>query len=290
MVKKMFGLGKGLGSLIPSNTSSIKPESTKESVFYVEVHKIRPNPDQPRRDFDEKAIEELAASIRKYGVLQPLLVSKKEEESSRGLNVFYELIAGERRLRASQKAGLPQVPVIIRNDIADTKSKRLEVALIENIQREDLNAIEAGEAYERLQSEFGLTLAEIGNKVSKSREAVNNAIRLLRLPAYIKDTLRAGKITAAHARALLAFDDATRQKTVYDQILAGGFSSKDTEAAAAVSKSRGKKEHRFTELEENLGEKLKVAVLIKGTQRGGNITIKFATHEELNDVVKRIIG
>ncbi len=293
-MKKLFGLGKGLGSLIPASNAGTKSESSKENIFYVEAHKIRPNPDQPRRDFDEAALKELAASIRKHGVLQPLLVSKVEEESARGLNVYYQLIAGERRLRASQLAGVFQVPVVIRDDLPtdgrDAKSDRLELALTENIQREDLNPMEEAEAYERLAADFGLTQAEIGAKVSKSREAVANTLRLLKLPKYIKDALRSGKITAAHARALLAFENESRQKEVYDQILAGGFSSKDAEATAASAKHGSvKQDRRFVELEKNLCEKLSVPVLIRTSAKGGQIIIRFATHEELNGVVKRII-
>lgn len=290
-MKKFFGLGKGLGSLIPAGATHIKPEQAKENVFYVEVHKIRPNPDQPRRDFDETALKELAVSIRKYGVLQPLLVSKMEEESSRGLNVYYQLIAGERRLRAAMQAGIPQVPVIIRDDIANEKGRNLEVALIENIQRKNLNPMEEAEAFERLSTEFGLTQAEIGTKVSKSREVVANTLRLLKLPKYIKDALRSGKITMAHARALLAFDNEARQRQVYDQILAGGFSSKDVEDISSSRKGSGrdKEDRRFVELERNLGEKLNAPVLIRSGMKGGRIIIRFATHEELNGVVKRII-
>ena len=292
MTKKLFGLGKGLGSLIPANTASMRPENVKENVFYVEVAKIRPNPEQPRQDFDETALKELSASIRKYGVLQPLLVSKIEEAGPRGLDVFYQLIAGERRLRASQQAGLPQVPVIIRDDLGEEKGKRLEVALIENIQRENLNPMEEAEAYERLQTEFGLTQAEIGAKVAKSREAIANTVRLLKLPKFIRDALRSEKITAAHARALLSFEDENRQKEVYDQIINGGFSSKDVEAVAASAKSGtkgAKKDHRFVELEQNLGSKLNVPVIIKTATKGGQIVIKFATHEELNLIAKNII-
>lgn len=291
-MKKLFGLGKGLGSLIPADTKSLKPESQKENVFYVEVHKIRPNPDQPRHDFDENNLKELAASIRKYGVLQPLLVTKIEESTPRGLNVYYELIAGERRLRASQIAGLPHVPVIIRDDMGDTKSKRLEVALIENIQRADLNPMEEAEAYDRLQNEFGLTQQEIGTKVSKSREVVANTIRLLKLPNYIKEALRGGKITHAHARALLAFADDGKQKEVYNQILTGGFSSRDVESLAANTKpgNKGRKANpKFVELQENLGSKLNVPVVIKAGAKGGQIVIRFATHEELNTIAKAII-
>lgn len=292
MAKKLFGLGKGLGSLIPSPTS--RPETSKENVFYVEVAKVRANPDQPRRDFDQAALKELAASIRKYGVLQPLLVSKMEEETGRGLNVFYQLIAGERRLRASQLAGLPQVPVVIRDEppAGQEKSERLELALIENLQREDLNPMEEAQAYTRLVAEFNMTQDQIAAKVSKSRPAVANALRLLKLPKYIQDALRDGRLTAAHARALLSFEDETKQKAVYDQILTGGFSSKDAEASASADKGNSHKQKpdgRFVELQKNLGEKLSVPVLIKTSTKGGHIMIKFATLEQLNTIAKNII-
>ena len=292
-MKKFFGLGKGLNSLIPAEGTHLRPSTiAKENVFYVEVHKIRPNPDQPRKDFDQESLVELSKSIRKFGVLQPLLVSKVEENTSRGLNVFYQLIAGERRLRASQLAGLPHVPVIIRDELPEQKSERLEISLIENVQREDLNPMEEAEAYERLQNEFGLTHREIAEKVSKSREVVTNAVRLLKLPKYIKDALRDGSITNAHARALLSFADESRQKDVYNQILKGGFSSRDVEEAAASARTttgHGKKDHRFVLLEKNLGEHLCVPVLIKATEKGGQIVIRFADHEQLNTIAKAII-
>lgn len=294
MSKKLFGLGKGLGSLIPQTGSNGKPDTNqKENVFYVEVHKIRPNPDQPRQDFDEAALKELAASIRKYGVLQPLLVSKHEDRTPRGMDVFYELIAGERRLRAAQLAGLPHVPVIIRDDLEHSKSERLELAVIENIQRENLNPMEEAEAYDRLANEFSLTQKEIADKVGKSREAVANTVRLIKLPKYIKDALRSGRITGAHARALLSFDTEDKQKEVYNQILTGGFSSKDVEAQAANNKAGGKSgskaNPKFVSLQKNLGEKLNVPVVIKAGAKGGQIVIRFATHEELNSIAKTII-
>src|SRR3989344_2660410 len=180
-MRKMFGLGKGLNSLIP-NEKHITPELKKDSVFYVEINKVRPNPEQPRHDFDDEGLKELSKSIRKYGILQPLLVSKVEEESNRGVNVYYQLIAGERRLRGAKLAGLPHVPVIIRDDLEEPRTN-LEVALIENLQRTDLNPLEEAEAYDRLAKEFGLTQKEIAEKVAKSREVVANAIRLLVLPS-----------------------------------------------------------------------------------------------------------
>ena len=154
-MKKLFGLGKGLNSLIP-DAKHITPEVKKDNIFYVEVNKVRPNPQQPRHDFDDDGLKELSKSIRKYGILQPLLVSKVEEESTRGLDVFYQLIAGERRLRAAKMAGLPNVPVVVRDDLSPEGEEgrtSLEVALIENVQRKDLNPVEEAEAYDQLRSE-----------------------------------------------------------------------------------------------------------------------------------------
>jgi len=294
-VKKMFGLGRGLESLIP-NAKHIQPESQKESVFYVEINKIRPNPDQPRQDFDQDGLKELSQSIRKYGILQPLLVVKTEEENLRGKNVYYQLIAGERRLKAAKLAGLPSVPVVIRDDF-DKKGVKLEVALVENVQRKDLNPIEEAEAYQRLMKEFGLTQQDVAQKMGKSREVVANAVRLLSLPKDIKESLRAGVLSRAHARALLAFNSEDKQREVYGHIMGGRLSSKDVEQMASSSKpSKSKKSklsaqemNRFQNLEKNLGEMLKVPVLIRSTDKGGHIVIKFATLQELNKVAKRII-
>lgn len=289
-MKKLFGLGKGLGSLIPQN-AEIRPENRKENVFYVEINKIKANPDQPRRDFDEEGIKELSKSVRKYGVLQPLLVTKIETETPKGLEVSYQLIAGERRLRASQVAGLPQVPVIIRDEF-EHKQDRLEVALIENVQRKDLNPVEEAEAYDRLAKEFGLTQKEIADKVSKSREVVANAVRLLNLPKDIREALRADKLSRAHAKALLAFNDDKKQREVYNQILAGGVSSKDVESMASSAKpnkKRVKKDNKFSTLEKNLSETLEAPVLIHASEKGGKIVVKFATLEDLNKIAKSII-
>lgn len=289
-MKKLFGLGKGLGSLIPASRT-IKPESPKENIFYVEVNKIKPNAEQPRRDFDEKGIEELAKSIKKYGVLQPLLVSKVETETLRGLDVSYNLIAGERRWRASKMAGLPHVPVIIRDDFEE-KKVRLEVALIENLQRKDLNPVEEAEAFVHLVKDYGLTQQEIAEKVSKSREVITNSIRLLNLPKDILEAARSGKISRAHARALLAFNDEKKQREVYAQILAGGLTSRAIESMASAIKSSkpiSKKDNKFFDLEKNLGEMLSAPVLIKVSTSGGKIIIKFASLEELNKIAKSII-
>ena len=293
-MKKMFGLGKGLSSLIPSSKNS-KPidDSKKENIFYVEVNKIRPNSDQPRQDFGIEGIKELSKSIKKYGVLQPLLVCKQEETSGKGLDVYYQLIAGERRLKAAQLAGIPNVPVVIRDDF-NTSHQRFEVALIENIQRKDLNPMEEAEAYDKLQRQFGLTQLEISAKVSKSREVVTNSIRLLKLPSDMKDSLRAGILSRTHARALLAFNNEERQREVFNHILGGKLSATEVEQMAATIKGPRKKiptalTNRFIELQKNLGNTLQVPVVIKNSEKGGKIIIKFADLKELNKIAKNII-
>lgn len=298
--KKLFGLGKGLGSLIPDAVADAV-NGKRENIFYVEVSKIQPNPDQPRSDFDQDSLAELARSIRKYGVLQPLLVSKIEQDLPRGRAVKYQLIAGERRWRASQLAGLPQVPVIIRDDLtpegSNTKSKRLEVALIENLQREDLNAIEQAEAYVRLASEFGLRQAEIAEKVGRSREAVANIMRLMNLPDYIKDAVRAGTLPGTAARGLLPFQkDPDRQRKMYDALISGGFNSRDVEnAASAVKAAVGRRiirhNEKYDDTMDALSKYLGAPVIIRvphGTAKTGQIVIRFASQEHLDELVGKI--
>jgi len=289
-VKKLFGLGKGLNSLIPSGNKNIRPSEARESVFYVETHKIKPNPKQPRKDFDKKGLEDLAGSIKKYGILQPILVAKEESDTPRGLDVQYLLLAGERRWRAARLLNLPQVPVIIKDSVGDEKIK-LELALVENLQREDLNAMEESEAFGRLQKDFNLTQKEVGERVGKSREAVANSIRLLELPSDIKESLRAGKISRTHARALLAFKDEGKQREIYKQILSGKLVTKETEQVAAEhsGKKNKKTDGRFKELEKNLSGTLGTLVFVKNSDKGGRIVIKFADLEELNKIVKNIL-
>ena len=224
-----------------------------------------------------------------------MLVSKVEEENNRGMNVYYQLIAGERRLRAAKLAGLPNVPVIVRDDLSPeggNKRVNLEVALVENVQRADLNPLEEAEAYRRLVKEFGLKHKEIAEKVSKSREVIVNAIRLLNLPKDMQEALRLGKLSRAHARALLSFGDAGTQREMYKQILAGGVSSTEVENIASTAKSgkkSPKKNHRYLELEKNLSDMLKAPVLIHDTEKGGKIVIRFATLQDLNKIARSII-
>src|SRR3989344_1699927 len=290
-MKKLFGLGRGLESLIPAKTNKVTPK-IQDNVFYIEINKIKPNSAQPRHDFDKDGLKELAASIKKYGILQPLLVTKLAEETDRGLDVSYELIAGERRWRAAKMAGLPHVPVIVKDNFDENRLK-LEVALVENIQREDLNPLEEAEAYARLANDFKLTQKDIANKVGKSREVIANAMRLLDLPADIRAALRINKISRTHARALLAFKDEGKQREMYKQILAGNIAVRDIEGAAKAYKAAGnetlQKGPKFEELQQNLSKNLGAAVFIRTGASVGNIVIKFSTLEELNKIAKTIL-
>jgi len=302
-VKKLFGLGKGLESLIPSGKNrddeketekqDISESNIKEGVYYLETSKIKPNPYQPRRDFGKEGISELSASIKRYGILQPLLVTKLQSSSSKGVSVEYQLVAGERRLRAAKVAGLSQVPVIVK-DYVDKDREQLEVSLIENIQREDLNPIEEAEAYLKLQDEFGLSHAEISKKVSKNRATVTNAIRLNNLPEYIKVSVKERKVTNTQARTLLSFKDDKEQKNAYEQLVSGGLVVRDLETMSRESKSATPKKQvenpKFKELEKNLGTFLETNVRIQTTgMRGGKVMIKFGTLEELNRIAKGIL-
>lgn len=293
-MKKILGLGRGLESLIPTQkTASINPK-IQDSVFYIEINKIRPNSSQPRRDINQESLNELSESIKKYGVLQPLLVSKIQHHSDRGVDVEYELIAGERRWRAAKLAGLPHVPVIVKNNFDEARMK-LEVALVENLQREDLNPLEEAHAFDRLTKEFGLTQREVSQRVGKSREVVANATRLLTLPADIREGIRNNKVSRSQARALLAFKDEAVQRDMFKLVLSGNFSVRDLEAKAKITSTAGKNKisaaeaRKFLELEKNLAENIGSTVFIRSGNRGGSIIIKFDGLEDLNKIVKAIL-
>ncbi|MAF59802.1 MAG: ParB/RepB/Spo0J family partition protein [Candidatus Pacebacteria bacterium] len=265
------------------------------SIFWVEVDKIRPNPYQPRKEFDEDKISNLADSIRQYGVLQPLVVTRHEvEKEEGGLSVDYELIAGERRLRASKTAGLSQVPVIIRT-VEEGDKVKLELAIIENLQREDLNPIDRAKAFKQLASEFNLKHKEIGKKIGKSREYVTNSVRLLTMPEDIQDALAGGKITEGHARPIMMLvDKPEEQRTLYKEIVHNKLTVREAEAIArriAVERSR-KKELRLKpeiiELEKEFTEQLGTRVLIQPRQVGGKLTIEFFNEEDLRSILEKI--
>ena len=257
-----------------------------DSIFWVEVERIKPNPFQPRKNFDEAALLSLAESIRQYGVLQPLTVTRKEiERPEEGIYVEYELIAGERRLRAAKLAGLLQVPAVIRTG-EDSDRMKLELAIIENLQREDLNPLDRALAFERLTKEFGLKHIEVGKRVGKSREYVSNTLRILMLPQEMRDALAAGEITEGHTRPLLMLMDRTEeQKVLFKEIVAKRLTVRDSEQLARrVAVERVRKADLTPELlllERELTEQLGTRVRIEKKDQGGKVLIDFFSVEDL---------
>lgn len=258
------------------------------AIFWVEVDKVKPNPFQPRKEFDEAKLQDLSRSIRQYGVLQPLVVTRKEvEKADGGIASEYELIAGERRLRASKLAGLTQVPVLIRAE-EDTDMMKLELAIIENLQREDLNPIDRAKAFNRLVSEFGFKHTQVAEKVGKSREYVSNTIRLLGLPEEMQNALSEGKISEGHTRPLLMLIDRPQeQQTLFREIMLKRLTVRDTESIArriAFDKVR-KKEYLYApeimEMERELTEALGTRVAIETKENGGKLSIDFFSEDDL---------
>lgn len=295
MATKKTGLGRGLNALIPEKQDARKRESTKprevvkEVVKEVEVIKevektlnildIEPNREQPRKQFDEDALEELAESIRQYGVIQPIVVTKRED--------YYEIIAGERRWRAARIAGLKEVPVVVK-DFDDQKV--LEVSLIENLQREDLNPIDEAFAYQRLIQEFQLKQDEVATKVSKSRVAITNSLRLLKLDKRVQEMLVDEMITSGHARCLLALENGDKQYEIATKVLDESLSVRDTEALikSLLKEKKEKKEKKedysflYREMEERVKNILGSKVSIKNKKNNkGRIEIEYYSQEEL---------
>jgi ParB family transcriptional regulator, chromosome partitioning protein len=262
-------------------------ELYSNAIFFIDVDRINPNPYQPRREFDEGPLKDLSESIRQYGVLQPLVVSRVEKETADGgLTTEYELIAGERRLRASRLAGLTQVPAIIR--VGDDNMMKLEIAIIENLQREDLNPVERARAFTRLAEEFKFTHAQIGQKVGKSREYVSNSVRLLMLPQDILDALSAGKINEGHTRPLMMLASRPEeQQTLFKEILYRKITVREAERIArriATEKARKKEllpNPELMEIEQKLQETLGTRVHIEQKEVGGKITIDYFSNDDL---------
>lgn len=290
------GLGKGLDSLIPNKVEEEKKTSEKKTtdnkevtgdgpVTMVNITKVEPNREQPRKNFDEDALEELAESIKQFGLLQPILVQDRK--------TYYEIIAGERRWRASKKAGLKEVPVIIRNY---SEQEIVEISLIENIQREDLNPIEEAQAYKRLLTEFNLKQDEVAERVSKSRTAVTNSMRLLKLCDNVQQMIIDDMISTGHARALITIEDPEQQYALAQQIFDEKLSVRDVEKlvknlnkpakikkTAATDKSL---EAVYQDIEENLKQKLSTKVSITPKGNGaGKLEIEFYSHEDLEKIM-----
>ncbi|OGQ63338.1 MAG: hypothetical protein A2W73_08000 [Deltaproteobacteria bacterium RIFCSPLOWO2_12_55_13] len=277
------GLGKGLSALIPGIDA---PRETPN--LEVEVDRIASNPSQPRRSFDEAKIDELAASVRDQGIIQPLLVRRVGEG--------YELIAGERRLRAARKAGLREVPVIVREA---SNSETLQLALLENLQREDLNPIEEATAYQRLQEEFELSQEEIAQKVGKSRPAVANCMRLLLLPKEVQQEVTRGKLPAGQARALLGLENEALVLAAAREVITKGLSTREAERLVARLKS-GRKRKRETALSDSnlrsLVEQMqrslgtKVRLLHRAGSGRGKVEIEYYSLADLERIIQMITG
>jgi ParB family chromosome partitioning protein len=287
---KQFGLGKGLGALIPdSELEDTAPGGAPvEGVRTLPLSRLKANPDQPRRNFSEESLAELAGSLKSHGLIQPILV----EEASDG---YYLIVAGERRFRAAIMAGFSEVPVIVRSY---TPEKRLEIALIENVQREDLNPVEEAEAYRSLMAMGGRSQEEVADVVGKSRSAVANSIRLLRLPEAVLAALRGGALSAGHAKALLSVIDPARRDILFARVVSEGISVRETEAAAqlcntprinspkSASRHDNSKEPEIHKVEERLIEALGTKVSVKGDGKKGTIAIEYYSLEDL----ERILG
>jgi len=265
------------------------------SIFWIDTEKIKPNPYQPRREFDEARLQDLADSIKQYGVLQPLTVSRLEViKEDGGLLVEYELIAGERRLRAARLASVSQVPVIIR--VGDTSMMKLELAILENLQREDLNVVDRAQAFSRLAKEFKFTHNEIARKLGRSREYVSNSMRILALPEEILNSVSAGKVTEGHTRPLLMLaDHPEEQMTLFKTILYKRITVREAEkfsrkvASERVRKNEFLPDPEITSLEEEFQEKLGTRVHIDRKELGGQVKIDFFSTEDLRAILDLII-
>lgn len=283
----------------PTAPVSVQPPQQGDAIFQLEVDKIKPNPHQPRRMFDEAALKDLAASIREFGILQPLTVTKVEREVPNGTAVEYELIAGERRLMASKLVGLERVPAIIRR--VGMERERLELAIIENLQRENLNGIEMARAYARLQDEFRMTQREIAARLGKSREVVANTVRLLDLPQEVQQAIEQNKISDSHGRLLLAVDDQALQRKLFNDLLnrqmttrelrdqVGGMRAAKKGGTGAVSESASEQlSPELRALQDKLATELGAPVKISTHGDSGKITISFYSKEELDHILAKL--
>lgn len=275
----------------------IKDISKTMAIFWVEADKVCASPLQPRENFDEKELKELAESIRQYGIIQPLVVIRKEKEAKHGFKVEYELIAGERRWRAAKMAGLKQIPVVIRPESADRV--RLELSLVENLQREDLNAIERAKAFRVLTSDFSYSSEDIAFKIGKSREFVSNSLRLLSLPEEIQSAVKEGKISEGHGRALLMVNSSLKnQKELFLNIIKNPVSVREVEKMARAAKlsltapetveTRTGAEIEFKPEIENLEKIFNSRIAIEKQNKVLKISFELSGDEELKNFIKKI--
>lgn len=282
VVSKNKGLGRGFDALIPTDFDTSILEVTSEKVQKVKYQLVEPNPDQPRKHFDETALNELASSIKQYGIVQPLVVTKKNDK--------FILIAGERRWRAAKIAGLKEVPVLVRSH---EELEQLEIAIVENVQRVDLSPLEQAASIERLHDQFSMTYESIAKRLGKAPATVNNIVRLLNLPDNAKKALFEGKISEGHARAILALrGDSQKQQELLTSIIRGGWSVRQAEQFVITARqgSSSPKETKAkmaatTKETKQLGAFLKTPVSIKRTAKGGKLELHFSSDEDLARII-----
>ena len=275
-------LGRGLSALIPQKSET---PVIVGSLAHIPLDRISANPYQPRKIFNEQTLDDLARSVREHGIVQPIVVTRTADNR-------YRLIAGERRFRAAQKAGLNTVPAVIKD--LQKEGDALQIALIENIQREDLNPIEEANAYHQLHDEFGLTQEEISRRVGKERSTVANFLRLLKLPDTVKQRLASGQLSMGHARALLSLDSPKKQEQLADRIVRNSLNVRQTEMLASASPATSKRDKPkdvFTlDAEEKLTRVLRTKVDIDRKRRGGVIHIRFSSEDDLIRIFEDLTG
>ena len=285
MATKRIALGKGLGALLPE-----LGQAEPRTLLYCGIEEILPNRAQPRKHFDESKLQELAESIKEKGILEPLIVRRTEQG--------YELIVGERRWRAAQKAGLKEVPVLVKET---ERRGALEISLIENMQREDLNPIEEAEAFKHLIEEFNIRQEDLSKRIGKDRTTVTNTLRLLKLPLEIRDHLLQNRITSGHARAILSLENKEKQKELCALIIKRGLSVREAEAIAkrwsekpeksvAPTKKKGDLESQLSSLQDSMRKYLGTKVHISQKGKRGKIEIEYYSHEDLERIVEAILG
>jgi len=277
------GLGRGLGALLSSSPSP-EADTALSKAQELPIDSIVPNPRQPRKAFDNNSLQDLAESMKRSGVLQPVVVRRHGQQ--------FQIVVGERRWRAAKMAGLSHIPAVIRDA---TDAETLELALVENLLREDLNPMEEAEAYQRLLTEFAWTQEDLGQRVGKDRSSVANCLRLLRLPELIQADLRAGRLTMGHARALLSLASPAEQLKLREEILAHSWSVRATEEGVQRKRRQaprraGRRPAELAALEDSLREALATRVRLVGTERAGRIEIAYTSAEDLERLTELITG
>lgn len=281
MNNKKSALGKGLGALIPEVGEKIVNEAEKNKVFEVDINEISPDKEQPRKNFDEEKLEQLAASIKEHGIIQPILVRKEDN--------YYKIIAGERRWRAARIAGLKKIPIL--EKVLDRK-QTMEISLIENLQREDLNPIEEAKAYKKLIDEFSITQEEIANRIGKSRPAIANTLRLLSLDERILNYLAEGIITEGHGKAIVSVEDKNVQYEIAKKIIDEGLNVRQTEkliknfnSVKVNTKEKSVKDVYIKDVENRLKSVLGTKVTINKGRKKGKIEIEYYNNEDLERII-----